>query len=99
MADFHEKYPSRGSIPGPTLLNFMSHFLGKEVADARLAEAKDPFDIDNIFMERKKKLYEEFKRNGNWKNGVVDLPSGWGSVETEEERTEPLTYEDLGEVK
>tara|TARA_B000000557_G_scaffold245122_1_gene227210 strand:+ start:41 stop:415 length:375 start_codon:yes stop_codon:yes gene_type:complete len=95
MEDFHNKYPSRGSIPGPTLLNFMAHFLGEEVAHARLAEAKDPFNIDNIFMEKKRKLYEEFKRNGNWKNGVSDMPVGWGKVDEEQEREEPLTYEEI----
>ena len=95
VKEFNQKYPLRGSIPGPTLLNFMEHFMGREYAEARLREAKDPMNFDNILMEKRKELWEEFKRNGNWQKGLDHLPQGWGNVEVAQTETEPVTYEDL----
>lgn len=93
---FHERYPNRGTCPGPTLLNFIAHFLGREAADQRLREAKDPLKYDNILMERKRKLYEEFKRNKRWREGFEGLPPGWEKEPQEvEEGAGPITYEDL----
>ena len=95
VQEFEKKYPLRGSVPGPTLLNFMEHFMGREYADARLREAKDPMKMDNILMEKRKVLWEEFNRNGNWKDGVDHLPQGWAKVDEPEMASEPVTYEDL----
>ena len=91
---FNEKYPLRGTIPGPTLLNFMAYFRGREYADARLREATDPLKFDNILMKKRRELYDEFIRNGNWKRGVDHLPKGWAKIPPKLDM-EPVIYEDL----
>ena len=95
MRAFEERYPARGTCPGPTLLNVIARFLGREAADERLREAKDPLKYDNILMERKRALYEHFKRNNRWREGVEGLPPGWEREPLELESTRPVTREEL----
>jgi len=95
LSAFFERYPTRGSCPGPTLLNFIARFLGREAADARLREAKDSRKFDNILMERRRVLYEAFKRNNSWRAGVDHLPPGWEREAPIAEAPGPVTYEDL----
>ena len=95
MKAFEERYPNRGTCPGPTLLNFIALCLGREAADQRLREAKDPLKYDNILMERKRALYEEYKRNNRWREGLEGLPPGWEKEPLELESTRPVTSEEL----
>ena len=69
--------------------------MGREAADKRLREAKDPLKYDNILMERKRALYEQFKRNNRWREGVEGLPPGWEREPLELESTRPVTSEEL----
>ena len=91
MKAFHEKYPERGTIPGPLILNVIAMCYGRAEADRRLREAKDPFKFDNVLMKIKRELYEEYCRNNNWKKGVDDLPVGWGKEKRDLDAMTPIT--------
>ena len=91
MSAFFKRYPTRGTCPGPTLLNFMAQALGRAVADKRLREAKDPLKYDNILMERRRALYEAYKRNNRWQEGVDHLPPGWEREALSSGASSPIT--------
>ena len=92
---FEERFPNRGLNLGPTMLNFIAQARGMAYAQRRCKEAWNPLNYDNILMERKRALLDEFNRHNNWRKSIDEFPPGWERDELTRQRHEALASEEL----